>query len=351
MLQRIRRSLPSIQTVHTYSSPSAAEWPGCFGADRSDYIPLDEPGPTADVLGALKPAILVYSRGDLWPELTIQAAQKGVPIAVIGAEIRTTSRRWTWRSSSFVRLPLERITWLGAVSNDDAGRWRSMGVPESAIAVTGDPRHDRAIERISDSARLNPLLAANPTLVAGSTDARDEQVILEAFRELLRDRPNLRTLLAPHRPDAQHVQNTLGEARRMGMTSGAWRVGDDAPQASLLVITSLGLLADLYALADVAYVGGGFKKKGLHTVLEPAAFGVPVIVGPEYRHFRDAELVINSGGGVSLSRKSPAQECFEQCQRWLEFPDERTVAGLAARRSLEAGAAETTARALLALIR
>ncbi len=350
MLRRLKQVHPEFQIVHTYSSPSVAEWPGELCADRSDYVPLDEPGVTANTLDALRPALMVYSRGDLWPELTVQAAARAVPIAVIAGEVRGDSRRLSWRSSSVIRRPLERVNWLGAVSEVDASRWKTMGVAEDSISISGDTRHDQVIERIACLAPLARLMDGRPTLVAGSTDSRDTGVLLDALQELLRHTPSLRLLMAPHRLEPRIVQRTLTQARKLGVTSGEWQVDDEAPRSSLVIITSYGLLADLYSLADVAYAGGGFRKKGLHNVLEPAAFGVPVIVGPEYRHYRDAEMLVSAGGATSLPRQSPTQHLVKQLQNWIEDPSRRTAAGLAARGTLEEGAAETTARALLALI-
>lgn len=351
VLRRLKQAHPEFQIVHTYSSPSVAEWPGELCADRSDYVPLDEPSVTARTLDALKPALMVYSRGDIWPELTVQAADRAVPIAVIAGEVREDSRRLSWRSSRVIRRPLERVNWLGAVSEVDAGRWKTMGVAEDSISIAGDTRHDQVIERISCLAPLARLMDGGPTLVAGSTDSRDTEVLLDAFPELLRHIPSLRLLMAPHSLDQHSVQRTLTQARKLGIAAGEWQVDDEAPRSNLVIVTSYGLLADLYSLADVAYVGGGFRKKGLHTVLEPAAFGVPVIVGPEYRHYRDAEMLVSAGGAASLPRKSPTRPLLEQLKNWLANSSQRTAAGLAARGTLEQGAAKTTARALLALIK
>jgi 3-deoxy-D-manno-octulosonic-acid transferase len=246
----------------------------------------------------------------------------------------------------------EPIRFLGAVSEEDADRWTSLGVRESAIAVTGDPRHDQVLERVSDLAPLEELRtwsAAGPTLVAGSVEEADEVPLLTALGALGPACAGARILLVPHETTGRVVRRLRQRARGAGVSLEVFG-RDRPPTAACVVVLERGILPDLYALGSVSYVGGGFRARGLHAVVEPAAFGLPVLVGPEYAASPDAVALVAGGGAAVLPRREPAASAKAQWQKWVQHDTERSRAGLAARRTLREGAAGATARHLLSLL-
>jgi 3-deoxy-D-manno-octulosonic-acid transferase len=295
------------------------------------------------VLDALRPALLLFSRGDLWPELVTQAAARNVTVAVAGGTVRPRSARLRWPAVWALRRVQRRVAWLGAVSADDADRWRRLGVPPDRIEVTGDPRHDQITERIPD---LRPALAwrAAPmaqslTVVAGSVEP-PEDALLAAAAELMGAR--WRWLVVPHDPDARRLARVQGtfEARRLTVTR--WD-GSAAPgAAAVTLMTRRGLLADLYWAADVAYVGGAWRRGALHAVCEPAVAGIPVAAGPYLTSVRDGALLAARGAAVAVPS---AGVLAAQLDTWAS-PARRHADGLAARGALETGAAEGTAARL-----
>ncbi len=353
VVSRLRRAVPGLQVVYSYSSPSAARWPGRFGADRADYVPLDEPRPVRQTLEAVRPSLLVCARGDLWPELLRWAATMDVPVAVIGGTVRASSRRLRWPVRSLFRRMYGSVNWLGAISPVDADRWVRLGVAADAVEMTGDPRHDQVIEQTHQLERVQPLLSwADQTgvLVAGSTDSRDEAMILEVFARVSRSSCSARLILAPHDLSGRRVTELLALAGRHGIAAESWEGGGPGTDARCLVVTVMGVLARLYLLAEMAYVGGGFRKGALHAVAEPAAYAVPVIVGPHWTCSGDAAVLLEAGGAVALPRWRPTAACARLWQDWAAEPDARIEAGLRARRALQQGAASRTATALLRLM-
>jgi 3-deoxy-D-manno-octulosonic-acid transferase len=213
----------------------------------------------------------------------------------------------------------------------------ALGVPSRRVSVTGDTRYDQVWARASRadraSALLGPLRSERPTLVAGSTWPADEAVLLPAWARLAGRAPRPRLIIAPHEPTPAHLAPIERWARSEGLRAA--RLGAmDAADADIAIVDRLGVLGDLYALADVAFVGGGFHAAGLHSVLEPAAYGAPVLFGPRHAGSRDARLLLDADAALTVQDVESLQVALE---RWLGLPAERAEAGRAARDVVHAG--------------
>jgi 3-deoxy-D-manno-octulosonic-acid transferase len=353
VVARLRSLLRDVQVIHSYTSPSVEQWPAPFEAEAANYAPLDEPVPVAQVLEALSPSLLVFSRGDLWPELVLTAQAQDVPVAVLGAGVRPQSRRRHPLLRPLYAAIHEPVSWLGAVSEADAARWTELGVARDAVEVTGDPRHDQVLERVSHVQTLGSLLPwteGAPTLVAGSAEPADVPPLLEATQAVLAEHPSAKLLLVPHAPHESLVRRLRARCGRTGLDVTAWPETDPEGQTSVVVVTARGLLHDLYALGDAAYVGGGFRTGRLHAVIEPAAYGLPVLVGPAWQGASDVVSLVASGGVVPLPSRDAPRALAQVWLRWLANEEERRRAGLAARGALHEGAAVKTVCALLRLL-
>jgi 3-deoxy-D-manno-octulosonic-acid transferase len=223
-----------------------------------------------------------------------------------------------------------RLDRVGAISAEDADRLISLGVPPSRVSVTGDTRYDQVWARAHATDRTTGLLASlasdRPTLVAGSTWPADEAVLLPAWSQLLVRTPRARLIIAPHEPDEAHLAPIERWAARDGHRI-ARLDGSDAAEADVILVDRVGVLGDLYAIATVAYVGGAFHAAGLHSVLEPAAFGVPVVFGPAHTASRDARLLLDADAAVSVS---DATSLLQALASWLNDTDAHGAAGEAA---------------------
>jgi len=238
------------------------------------------------------------------------------------------------------------------VSPGDAERWISLGVPESAVEVTGDPRHDEVLEQTTDLGAIRllaPWAERGPTLVAGSVEPEDEAMLVDAFVEVLKAVPDARLLIVPHDPTVEAAGRIMAAAKQAAVASQVLD-GPEEPVASCIILPRRGVLSSLYTLGKLSYVGGGFRRRGLHAVIEPAALGVPVIVGPDFGSSIDARTMISTGGGVALPREDSSKALAECWGRWLGDGCERNRAGEAARKVLVQGAAGNTARHLLSLL-
>ena len=341
VLERFRAARPDVQLAYTFFSPSAAAFAGKLAVDFTDYLPFDTERDARVALRALRPTALAFSKLDVWPILVREAARRGIPSALVSATLPAASSRLRGLAPALLRDGYAALEAVGAIADEDAGRLVELGVRPSVISVTGDTRFDQVLARAADSARQRELLAPfaddRPTVIAGSTWPADERVLLPAIAGLRRAMPDLRLIVAPHEPTPEHVEPLERWASAAGASS-ARLSSAGAGGASVVIVDRVGVLGDLYALADVAFVGGGFHAAGLHSVLEPAAFGVPVLFGPRYGNSREAALLIGCGG----ARSTPdAHALGAALVHWMGNAGARRAAGEAARALVESGRGAT----------
>ena len=337
VLTTIRDRQPNTQLAYTWYSPSAVKFAAALDVDFRDYLPIDTVGDMTAALDALKPAAIVYSKLDLWPNLTTLASERGIKLGMISASLAANSSRRSGIAKAILRDAYACLDAVGAVDGKDADRLFEIGVRREVIEITGDTRYDQVWARAADisskESLLAPLRAERPLLVAGSTWPADEAVILPAFVQLRRAHPELALMIAPHEPGPSHLAPIYAWAKQHGLR--AVPMSEPTAGASdVIVVDRVGVLGDLYALASVAYVGGGFHAAGLHSVLEPASFGVPVTFGPRHTGSRDALALLRARGGVAFDDERSAVEAIT---RWLRSEGDRRAAGDAARQVVRDG--------------
>lgn len=355
VLRELRSLLPRAQYAYTHFSPSAAGLAQRMPADVADYLPYDRPAAVAAVLAALRPDLLVFAKLDLWPELATRAAASGTPVALVAATVSPGSGRLRWPARSLLQAGYEAVAAAAAIAAEDAERLARLGVAPERIRVLGDPRFDSVDARVRAVSPDDPLLRFGrgaPTLVAGSTWAADDRVLLTAFAALRRVHPAARLILVPHEPDPDHLRVVEREAAGAGLPHPV-RLSEAEHPAPLLLVDRVGVLATLYGAGTMAYVGGGFGRAGLHSVLEPAAWGIPVAFGPRWRESRDAGLLLAGDAAAALPPGPAAAPALQACwTTWIEEELRRTAQGARARRVVEdgLGAARRSAGLLAAVI-
>ncbi len=337
VIELLRASHPELQIAYTHFSPSAERFARSLGVDFTDYLPFDTPGDARAVLDALRPRAIVFSKLDVWPVLAREAASRGVRLGLTSATLSEASSRRGGVAASLLHDAYASLDAVGAIDRGDAERLVALGVRGDAIEVTGDTRYDQVWERAMRVDRsgelLAPLTSERPTLVAGSTWPSDEAVLLPAWLELRGALSTARLVIAPHEPTISHLEPIERWAAESAVTLA--RLGTPAARsAEVVLVDRVGVLGDLYALADAAYVGGGFHSAGLHSVLEPAAFGAPVAFGPRFASSRDARLLEKSGGGAHAR---DAAELARIVSEWLGDRSARERAGGKARDIVRSG--------------
>jgi 3-deoxy-D-manno-octulosonic-acid transferase len=346
VVQAFRARQPDAQVAYTFFSPSAESFARTVQADFADYLPLDLPGDVRRALDALRPAVIAFSKTDVWPVLTREAKSRGVRLAMLSGTLPASSSRLGGPARALLGPAYRRLDVAAAISPDDAERFGALGVPGDRRMVMGDARFDQVWARAQAVDRASPLLRpfagfGGLTLVAGSTWPADEEKLASALARMADvDRP-LRAILVPHEPTPAHLEILEMQLRLNEITGFVRlsRVEAGAEPGRTIVVDRVGVLGDLYALADVAYVGGGWGTAGLHSVLEPAAFGVPVFFGPRHANAREAGELIARGGAFELRDDESAAA---QILPMIQDPARRRAAGDAARAYVQSnlGAAE-----------
>ena len=337
----LRDARADVQQAYSFFSPSAERFATSIGAECTEYLPFDGAREADRLLSLLQPHLLVFVKLDVWPTLVARAVARGVPVAMLSATLSATSRRRSVVSRALLRDAYASLSLVGAIDADNAERLVALGVPRDRVRVTGDTRFDQVWQRAHRVDRGSALLTATasdrPTLVAGSTWPSDEAVLLPAWATLQRSVPRARLIIAPHEPTAAHLTPIMNWARASGLRVSSLgelerRLGAAAEDPDVIVVDRVGVLGDLYAHATAAFVGGGFHRAGLHSAIEPAAFGAPVLFGPGHQMSREAGLLLATGGARAVEDTSTLSAALAS---WLGDTQLRSSAGAAARAIVE----------------
>ncbi len=356
VIEALRDLRPDIQLLYTYFSPSAEKLAGQIPADYADYMPFDVVDDLMKVMEAVTPSVIVFGKLDVWPNVTRVAGWRDVKLALVSGTLAPNSSRLKWPARGFLQSAYERLDAVGAISVEDAARLAQLGVHPDRMGITGDARYDQVWSRAQAIDRSRPpvsLLAGyeGTTLVAGSTWPEGEQHLVPAIAHLRKVHPDFRAIIVPHEPTRDHLvrleahleMDELSYAHLSQIESG------EAEPKEVIVVDRVGALGELYALADISYVGGGFGRKGLHSVLEPAALGAPVLFGPRHTNAREAGELIEAGGAVVIEDWASAEA---KLGRWLADDAAREKAGTAALTYVKAnlGAGRRNAELVLELL-
>jgi 3-deoxy-D-manno-octulosonic-acid transferase len=259
-----------------------------FGQERVFYCPLDLPWAARAYIEALKPRMLILAETEFWPNLLSGCFRRGIPVAVVNARI--SDRSWP-RYRFFKRIwrpLLSRIGRVLAQSEIDAERLRALGCVAERVTVSGNLKFDvRAAVEAEATRILKSRAEGFRFFVAGSTLGGEEAALLEAWPRLLTGDKNLLMVIAPRHPErfaavaALLDQSGLDWVRRSG-----WKSEYTLRAGQVVLLDTIGELASVYSLAAVAFVGGSLVAAGGHNPLEPAQFGVPIVMGPHYANFR-----------------------------------------------------------------
>lgn len=337
ILELARSRRPEVQLAYTFFSPSATPFARELDVDFRDYLPFDTAGDARVALDALRPTALVFSKLDVWPIITREARARGIKLGLVSATLARGSSRRSRAASALLRDAYAALDVVGAIDDADADRLVELGVRPGAIVITGDTRYDQVWLRAQRVDRASPMLerlrAQRITLVAGSTWPSDESVLIPAFESVRQSGADIRLIIAPHEPTREHVSRLIDLVKSARLSVA--RLDDGAEKdVDVVVIDRVGILGQLYALADLAYVGGGFHSAGLHSVLEPAAFGAPVLFGPRNESSRDATLLTQRGGGISVANET---DLARRLRLWATDENARGEAGNYARALVRSG--------------
>lgn len=261
-----------------------------FGEDRVFYCPLDLPWAVRAFLNTLRPRMLILAETEFWPNLLNGCFRRSIPVAVVNARISDRSWPRYRRLKSLWRPTLRRLSRVLAQSEIDAERLRAIGCEHDCVSVAGNLKFDVRAAIEADATRTLKRLAVHlQIVVAGSTLEGEEAALLQAWPHLLAADSQLALVLAPRHPERfAAVAGLLDQSGASWTRRSEWKsqLPAEITAGQIVLLDTIGELASVYSLAAVAFVGGSVVPAGGHNPLEPAQFGVPIVMGPNYVNFR-----------------------------------------------------------------
>jgi 3-deoxy-D-manno-octulosonic-acid transferase len=353
LVEEMRRGFPDHRVLVTTTTDAGQNLARRrFGEEDVCYFPLDFAFAIRPYLRALQPELVILAETEFWPNFLRLAHSTGARIAVVNARISDRSwpkyRRLRWA----LRRMLAYVDLFLAQTQEDRVRLESIGAPAGRVQVAGNLKFDVSPSTsppIVESLRRSLAAGgAGPMLVCGSTVEGEEPPLLKAFENIRVEHPRAVMIVAPRRPERfDEVANLL---RQLGIRS--WRRSrwqGEALAGNVLLLDSIGELAALYALADVAFVGGSLVPRGGHNILEPAQHGVAIVVGTHTGNFRDIVALFQRRDAVRIVSLS---EMPLTLIHLLANADERRALGRRAEETMRSqmGATARTLEALKTLL-
>lgn len=275
------------------------------------FFPYDLPLAVKRAAARIDPGLVVIVETDIWPYFLFEMQRREVAVVLANAKLSDRSFAGYRRVAAFSKALFGMLTRICCQTGEDAERFRRLGAPGDRIEVTGNIKFDQAEDppETEATAFLQTVLKAEPqrpVWVVGSTHAGEEDIIRKAFSEIKKEHPNLVVILAPRDPArAAAVCRLFGNAGFGTIAVSALNGWNPQRRIDVVVIDSLGILKHLYALADIALVGGSLvdiRGIGGHNPLEPAAFAKAVLFGPHMKNFKEiARLLLDADGAVEVT--------------------------------------------------
>jgi 3-deoxy-D-manno-octulosonic-acid transferase len=262
-------------------------------ADLILFFPFDLRPIVRKAIGRIRPALFILIETEIWPNCIHELHRMGVPSLIVNGRISQASYSGYLKIRFLMKRVLQEITAFSMQTAEDARRIITMGAPEGRVQNSGNIKFDRPAHPLSDEekARLRRdfrLPESGEILVAGSTHSGEEEPLIDAYLRLKQDVPDLLLILAPRHPERS------GEAALLLQQKGLAFQKRSQPEEGkdVLLLDTVGELARLYGIGTVAFVGGSLVPHGGHNILEPAAYGVPVVYGPHMENFPEISKVI-----------------------------------------------------------
>ncbi|RKN80326.1 3-deoxy-D-manno-octulosonic acid transferase [Ulvibacterium marinum] len=292
ILKQLKLEYPDFKILVTFFSPSGYEVKkNTAAADMVTYLPMDTQKNAKRFLQTVNPKLVLFVKYEIWPNYLKLLAKKEIPTLLISA-IFKKEKIYFKAYGGFMRKALKTFTHFFVQDAHSKSLLESLNFYN--VTVSGDTRFDRVSEILKQDNHLSFLVdfkGSDLCFIGGSTWPEDEEIITEFINT---SQKPMKYVLAPHNIKENHI-HSLKKSFQKKVVLYSETAGKDLSGFEVLIVDTIGLLTKIYSYADIAYVGGGFAT-GLHNTLEPAVFGTPVIIGPQYEGFNEAEELVDRGG-------------------------------------------------------
>lgn len=321
VIEVIKQQFPNHKIVVTFFSPSGYEVrKNNTVADVTVYLPLDTISNAKQFIELVHPEMAFFIKYEYWPNYLNELKKQQIKTYLISGILREKQAFFKWYGG-FYRNALKTFDYFFVQNESSKKLLQSIGF--NNVKVSGDTRFDRVVsilERDNSLDFIEQFKNNKTTIVIGSSWPKDESLLVNYINESSDD---VKFIIAPHNIKSEQIQELKNSISQKTLLFSE-KDNVDLSNSNVFIIDTIGILTKIYSYADIAYVGGGFGNPGVHNILEPATFGVPVVIGPNYSHFAEATALVNMEGCISIQNQTQLNEAFDLL---LHNEDERLEKG------------------------
>ena len=308
VIEQIKIKYPKHKIVVTFFSPSGYEVrKNNTVADLTIYLPLDTKHNAQLFVELVHPEMVFFIKYEFWPNYLNELKKRNIKTYLISGIFRE-NQAFFKGYGGFYRNALNTFDYFFVQNENSKKLLQSIGF--SNVKISGDTRFDRVVsilERDNSLDFIEQFKDQKTTIVIGSSWPKDESLLVNYINSASAD---LKFIIAPHnihKPEIDKLQTLITKKTILYSE----KENQNLNEFQIFIIDTIGILTKIYSYADIAYVGGGFGNPGVHNILEPATFGVPIVIGPNYSHFAEATALVHQGGCVSISNQKELNEAFD----------------------------------------
>jgi 3-deoxy-D-manno-octulosonic-acid transferase len=307
VMERIKDKYPNHKIVVTFFSPSGYEVrKNNTIADITVYLPLDTPKNAKEFLKLVHPDFVFFIKYEFWVNYLDQLQSQKTPTYLISGIFREKQLFFKWYGG-FYRKALDTFTHFFVQNENSKNLITQLG--KTNVTVSGDTRFDRVVTILEKDNTLDFIAQFKnnkTTIVIGSSWPKDEALLVEYINTCTED---VKFIIAPHNIKTEQIQQLKSSITKKTILFSD-KENTELSQYDVFIIDTIGILTKIYSYGDIAYVGGGFGNPGVHNLLEPATFGIPIVIGPNYSHFDEAIKLVNLNGCTSILNYTELNQVF-----------------------------------------
>jgi len=321
IIEQIKISFPNHKIIVSFFSPSGFEVrKNNSVADATLYLPLDTIKNAKKFISLAHPDMVFFIKYEFWPNYLNELKNKQIKTYLVSGVFREKQAFFKWYGG-FYRNALKTFDYFFVQNEKSKKLIQSIGF--NNVKISGDTRFDRVIsilERDNTLDYIENFKNNQPTIVIGSSWPKDDNLLIEYINQASN---NIKFIIAPHNIKQDQIAKLKSQITKPTVLFSE-KNDADLSKFNVFIIDTIGILTKIYSYADIAYVGGGFGNPGVHNILEPATFGLPIVVGPNYLHFAEATALVNLEGCISITDYSDLKNAFDLL---LQNEDERLEKG------------------------
>lgn len=308
VIEKIKVQFPNHKIVVTFFSPSGYEVrKNNTVADATVYLPLDTKSNAQKFIKIINPELVFFIKYEYWPNYLNELKKQNIKTYLISGIFREKQAFFKWYGG-FYRNALKTFDYFFVQNESSKNLIQSIGF--NNVKISGDTRFDRVVsilERDNSLDFIEQFKNNKTTIVIGSSWSKDENLLVNYINNSSDD---IKFIIAPHNIKSEQIANLKSQITKSTILFSE-KNNINLSNFNVLIIDTIGILTKIYSYADIAYVGGGFGNPGVHNILEPATFGIPIIIGPNYSHFAEAIALVHQEGCISISNQNQLNEAFD----------------------------------------